>query len=100
VLDVVAPSPVIRLNHAVAVARAEGPEAGLKRLDALDAEGSLRDYHLLHAVRADLLRSLGRRDEATASHRRARDLAPNEAEKRFLEARLAELTAAASARQG
>jgi RNA polymerase sigma-70 factor (ECF subfamily) len=93
VLFALAPSPVVRLNHAVAVAHADGPEAGLRLLDALDAEGALRDYHLLPAVRADLLRRLGRRDEAETAYRRARDLAGNETEKRFLDARLAQLRA-------
>jgi RNA polymerase sigma-70 factor, ECF subfamily len=93
VLHALTPSPVVRLNQAVAVAHADGPEAGLRLLDALDAEGTLRDYHLLPAVRADLLRRLGRREEATAAYRRARDLAGNEAERRFLDARLAELDA-------
>jgi RNA polymerase sigma-70 factor (ECF subfamily) len=91
VLHTLSPSPVVRLNHAVAVARADGPAAGLRLLDALDTEGALRDYHLLPAVRADLLRQLGRSGEAAEEYRRARDLAGNEAERRFLEARLAEL---------
>lgn len=91
VLHTLSPSPVVRLNHAVAVARADGPAAGLRLLDALDTEGALRDYHLLPAVRADLLRQLGRSGEASVEYRRARDLAGNEAERRFLEARLAEL---------
>jgi len=93
ILHDLAPSPVVRLNHAVAVAHAEGPEAGLRLLDALDAEGTLRDYHLLPAVRADLLRRLGRREEAAAAYRRARELAGNTTEQRFLDARLAELAA-------
>jgi RNA polymerase sigma-70 factor (ECF subfamily) len=93
VLFALAPSPVVRLNHAVAVAHAEGPEAGLRLLDALEAEGALCDYHLLPAVRADLLRRLGRREEAETAYRRARDLAGNETEKRFLDGRLAQLRA-------
>lgn len=93
VLHRLTPSPVVRLNHAVAVAHADGPEAGLRLLDALEAEGTLHDYHLLPAVRADLLRRLGRREEAAAAYRRARDLAGNTLEQRFLDARLAEIEA-------
>jgi RNA polymerase sigma-70 factor, ECF subfamily len=84
-----APSPVVRLNHAVALAFAEGPAVGLQLLDALDAERSLEGYHLLHAARADLLRRLGRRAEAATAYRAALDLVGNEAERRFLERRLA-----------
>src|SRR6185436_9018321 len=60
------PSPVVALNHAVAVAMADGPAAGLGMIDALAATGALADYHLLPAARADLLRRLGRHDEAAA----------------------------------
>jgi RNA polymerase sigma-70 factor (ECF subfamily) len=86
-----APSPVVELNRAVAVALAEGPEAGLALLGDLEEE--LDDYHLLHAARADLLRTLGRRAEAVEAYRRAFALAPSDAERRFLAARLAELDA-------
>jgi len=81
------PSPVVSLNHAVAVAMADGPEAGLPLVEAL-AE-SLAAYHLWHAARADLLRRMGRRAEAAAAYRQALGLAHNETERRFLEGRLA-----------
>jgi RNA polymerase sigma-70 factor (ECF subfamily) len=85
------PSPVVALNHAAAVAMAEGPEEGLRRLDALAAGGTLAGYHLLPAARADLLRRLGRLDEAAAAYREALALVGNEAEERFLRRRLTEL---------
>ena len=88
------PSPVVRLNRAVAVGMAEGPEAGLALIDELAADGALAGYHLLPAVRADLLRRLRRGGEAAEDYRRALDLAPTEAERGFLERRLAEVTAA------
>jgi RNA polymerase sigma-70 factor (ECF subfamily) len=90
VLAQIAPSPVVALNRAVAVAMVEGPEAGLSALDALIAP-ELEAYHLLHAARADLARRLGRRADALAGYRRARELAPNDAERRYLERRIAEL---------
>ncbi len=83
------PSPVVALNHAVAVAMADGPAAGLGMIDALAATGALVDYHLLPAARADLLRRLGRHDEAAAAYREALALAANDADRRFLEKRLA-----------
>ena len=64
-------SPVVELNRAVAVAMADGPEPGLALVDELAADGALDGYHLLHAARADLLRRLGRHDEAAAAYRRA-----------------------------
>jgi RNA polymerase sigma-70 factor (ECF subfamily) len=81
----------VALNHAAAVAMAEGPEEGLRRLDALAAGGTLAGYHLLPAARADLLRRLGRADEAAAAYREALALVGNEAEERFLRRRLAEI---------
>jgi RNA polymerase sigma-70 factor (ECF subfamily) len=78
------PSPVVFLNRAVAVAMADGPNAGLALLDDLD----LGAYHLYHAARADLLRRTGRSDEARAAYERAHALATNEPERRFLEQRL------------
>jgi RNA polymerase sigma-70 factor (ECF subfamily) len=86
------PSPVAKLNRAVAVAMVDGPERGLLLLDALAARGELRGYHLLPAARADLLRRLGRRDEAAAAYRTALDQVQTEPERRFLERRLAELS--------
>jgi RNA polymerase sigma-70 factor (ECF subfamily) len=82
------PSPVVELNRAVAVAMAEGPEAGLAAADAIDG---LDSYHLLHATRADLLRRLERNEEAAAAYRRALELATNPVEREFLEARLGEV---------
>jgi RNA polymerase sigma-70 factor, ECF subfamily len=83
-----APSPVIELNRAVAVAMAAGPEEGLAVID--DIEG-LDGYHLLHSARADLFRRLGRADEARSAYRRALDLVTNPTERTFLEARLTEV---------
>ncbi|WP_413353777.1 RNA polymerase sigma factor [Microbacterium sp. 1P06AB] len=88
-LSRVAPSPIVELNRAVAVSFAEGPEAGLELLAALP-EGTLDGYHLLHATVADLLRRAGRSDEALARYERAADLAPTEAEGRFLRRRAEE----------
>lgn len=85
------PSPVVELNRAVAVAMHEGPAAGLALIDALFTRGELRDYHLAHSARADLLRQLGRRDEARAAYGQARALAKSEPEVRYLEKRLREL---------
>jgi RNA polymerase sigma-70 factor (ECF subfamily) len=86
-LDTLDPSPVIRLNRAVAIAMADGPEAGLAAADAAGRHGALEGYHLFHATRADLLRRLGREDEATKAYRRAHDLAGNEVEREFLASR-------------
>lgn len=70
---------------------ADGPEAGLVEIDLIDRIERLADYRHLHAARADLLRRLGRADEATAAYERALALGPNEAERAFLERRLREL---------
>ena len=85
------PSPVVELNRAVAVAMRDGPAAGLALIDALLAAGQLGGYHLAHAARADLLRRLGRPDDARAAYRRALDLTRQGPERRFLERRLREL---------
>ena len=90
VLTHVSPSPVVRLNRAVAVAMRDGPEAGLAALDALEAD-ALRGYHPLPAARADLLRKLGRTTEAATAYQAALELAGNERERAFLRRRLAEL---------
>jgi RNA polymerase sigma-70 factor, ECF subfamily len=82
-------SPVVRLNHAVAVAFAEGPRAGLELLDALAREGTLEAYHLLHSARADMLRRLGRLEDAAHAYRTALQCVGNEVERRFYERRLA-----------
>jgi RNA polymerase sigma-70 factor (ECF subfamily) len=84
-----APSPVVELNRAVAVAMAEGPARGLELIAPLGT--ALDGYHLLHATRADLLRRLERRDEATAAYRRALDLTTSPVEQKFLRRRLREL---------
>ena len=85
------PSPVVELNHAAAVSMVDGPEAGLRLADALAARGDLAGYHLLPALRGDLLRRLGRKIEAAAAYREALALVTLEPERRFLERRLAEL---------
>jgi RNA polymerase sigma-70 factor (ECF subfamily) len=85
----VAPSPVVDLNHAVAVAMAQGPQAALPLVDALAESGRLDGYYLLHATRADLLRRTGREAEADACLRTALELAPTDAERRLLSRRLA-----------
>lgn len=90
VLTRVAPSPLVALNRAVAVAMRDGPEAGLVALDAVADEPALRGYHLLPAARADLFRRLGRRAEAARAYRAALDLVGNEPERVFLARRLAE----------
>jgi len=86
-----APSPVVDLNRAVAVAMRDGPAAGLVLVDAILARGELTDYHLLHATRADLCRRLGDKPNARSSYERALALTKQEPERRFLEQRLAEL---------
>jgi RNA polymerase sigma-70 factor (ECF subfamily) len=85
------PSPVVELNRAVAVAMADGPAAGLPLVEQVAATGVLDGYPYLHATRADLLGRLGRREEAAAAFRRARELTANAAEQAFLDRRLAEL---------
>ncbi len=80
----------MELNRAVAVAQAEGAAAGLALLDDLAASGELAGYHLMPAARADLLRRLGRLSEASEEYAHALDLADNDAERRFLQRRLAE----------
>ncbi len=87
----VAPSPVVELNRAVAVAMRDGAAAGLTLVDALLARGDLDDYHLAHAARADLCRRIGNTEGARASYGRAIALARQAPERRFLERRLAEL---------
>ena len=88
-----APSPVVELNRAVAVGMAYGPAAALEIIDRLTAEPSLKAYHLLPAVRGDLLAKLGRRDEAAAEFRRAAALTRNTQERNLLLARVATLEA-------
>jgi RNA polymerase sigma-70 factor (ECF subfamily) len=91
VLARLAPSPVVDLNRAVAVAMADGIPAGLALVDELASSGRLDGYHLLPATRADLLRRVGRPAEAKAAYEEALRLAPTEAERRYLSERLREL---------
>jgi RNA polymerase sigma-70 factor, ECF subfamily len=87
------PSPVVEINRAVAVAMARSPEEGLALLDEIEKRDDVSDFHLLPAVRADLLRRLGRRSEAAKAYRRTMALTTNDVERRFLLRRLAELEA-------
>jgi RNA polymerase sigma-70 factor (ECF subfamily) len=89
-LERLQPSPIVSLNRAVAVAMVDGPQPALAIIDAL-AAGDLKNYHLLHAARADLLRRMGSAEEAASSYRRALALATNDSERRFLKRRLREL---------
>jgi RNA polymerase sigma-70 factor (ECF subfamily) len=91
VLAQVHPTPVVDLNRAVAVAMAGDAARGLALVDAIEARGALAGYHLLPTARAELLRRLGRRGEAAKAYRRALELVKNEAERRHLEKRLAEV---------
>lgn len=86
-------TPVIELNYAVAIAMRDGPQVGLERVDALLEDRHLRNYHLAHAARADFLRRLGRPEEALAAYERALNLAEQEPERRFLQARAEEMAA-------
>ena len=88
------PSAVIELNHAVAVAMAQGPAQGLQMIEAIRVREELDDYHLLWAAQADLLRRLERWTEAAECYRRALALAAAEPERRFLARRLAAMIAA------
>ncbi len=83
------PSPVVRLNRAVAIALSGRVDVGLALVDELEGLG---DYHLLHAARADLLRRLDRREEAADAYRRSLELTANDAERRYLEGRLREVS--------
>jgi len=88
-----APSPVVELNRAVAVAMRDGPQAGLDLINSIMHRGDLAEYHLAHAARADLLRRLGIKEQAIAAYRQALELAQQEPEQRFLKKRIAELSA-------
>src|SRR5262249_45977162 len=85
------PSPVVELNRAVALSMVDGPAKALPLVDSLAARGDFKDYHLLHVVRADLLKRLERREEAREAYRAALETARTEPERRFLEQRLSEL---------
>jgi RNA polymerase sigma-70 factor (ECF subfamily) len=87
----IAPSPVVELNRAVAVAMADSIPAGLALVDAIASSGRLDGYHLLPATRADLLRRDGRLGEARASYEQALALAPTAVERRYLAERLRKL---------
>lgn len=96
-LAAISPSPVVALNYAVTIAMSEGLEAGLARVDALGASeladgGKLREYHLYHAARADLLRRLERNSDAAAAYREALRLATNDVERNYLTRRLVEVS--------
>ncbi len=86
------PSPVVELNHAVAVAMRDGPRAGLTMIDSILSRGELSDYHLAHSARAELCRRLGLTSDARTSFERALALTQQEPERRFLEAKLRELS--------
>jgi RNA polymerase sigma-70 factor (ECF subfamily) len=85
------PSPVVQLNRAVAIAMRDGPEVGLRHIDAVLEHGELANYYLAHSARADMYRRLGRTAEARASYEKALALAQQEPERRFLARRLEEL---------
>ena len=100
VLAEVMPSPVVELNRAVAVSMAYGPQAGLDLVDQLAAEPALQGYHLLPSVRGDLLRKLGRADEARAEFERAAALTGNERERQLSADRAREAAAESDAESG
>ena len=85
---------MIELNRAVAVAMADGPARGLEIVDAIERDGRLDGYHLLHSARGELLRQLGRGAEAADSYRTALELTTNAVERRHLQRRLALVEAA------
>src|SRR5207237_6030578 len=87
------PSPVVVLNHAVAIAMSAGIDVGLNRMDDLRRSGELDHYYLFHAARADLLRRLNRNKEAAEAYKQAASLATNRIELDFLERRLRQLQA-------
>jgi RNA polymerase sigma-70 factor (ECF subfamily) len=91
ILRTIQPSPVVDLNHAVAIAMSEGIELGLALVDKLGASGELDSYHLYHAARADLLRRLSRCEEALNAYNCALSLTANDVERRYLSRRITEL---------
>jgi RNA polymerase sigma-70 factor (ECF subfamily) len=90
------PSPIVALNRAVAVAMAQGPQAGLEMIDSLSDSDDLENYHLLHAARADLLRRMGLHAEAAKNYERALELVTNDSERRYLEKRLRQVRQASA----
>ena len=95
-LAAVAPSPIVELNRAVAIAMADGPDRGLKIIEALEESGALRGYRLLQSAKADLLRRNGDFAEARQSYRLALDLTDNAAERTYLQRRLKEVSCSAT----
>ena len=89
-------SPIVALNRAVAVAMAQGPQAGLAMIDSLSDSDDLENYHLLHAARADLLRRMGLHAEAAKNYERALELVTNDSERRYLEKRLRQVRQASA----
>jgi RNA polymerase sigma-70 factor (ECF subfamily) len=85
------PSPVVQLNRAVAIAMCEGPEAGLRHIDAVLEQGELANYYLAHSARADMYRRLGRTAEARSSYQKALALTQQEPERQFLQQRIRQL---------
>jgi RNA polymerase sigma-70 factor (ECF subfamily) len=94
-LERINPTPIVALNRAVAVAMGEGLERGLTLIDRLGASGELDSYHLYHAARADILRRMGRGQEAVELYRRALNMTSNAVERRFLRRRIAEVESTA-----
>ncbi len=88
----ISPTPVVALNHAVAIAMSEGLPRGLALVDELGASGELDGYYLYHAARADILRRLGRSAEAAIAYRRALELVTNSVERNYLSRRLSEVS--------
>jgi len=84
-------SPVVQLNRAVAIAMRDGPEAGLRHIDAVLEDGELSNCYLAHSARADMCRRLGRTAEARSSYEKALALTQQEPERRFLEERIRQL---------
>ena len=93
-LETISPNPMVTLNRAVAVAMVHGPEAGLELVDRLEADDRMARHHRLHAVRAHLLELAGDRGAAAAAYRTAARYATNLPERRYLEARAANLASA------
>lgn len=90
------PSPIVALNRAVAVAMAQGPQAGLAMIDSLSDSDDLENYHLLYAARADLLRRIGLHTEAAKNYKRALELVTNDSERRYLKKRLRQVRQASA----
>jgi RNA polymerase sigma-70 factor (ECF subfamily) len=85
------PSPVVQLNRAVAIAMRDGPEAGLKHINAVLEQGELANYYLAHSARADMYRRLGRTAEARSAYEKALALTQQEPERQFLQDRIRQL---------